>query len=109
MEIKPVLGKNEICIKGETLLRRAGDNNLGILQAEYLVRHQDKIPEKWRENHFPFTGTIYRHKRFRSLWIPYLIFSDYTKEWHVNFHLLNYYFDKNDVLLAPAALRLVPY
>ncbi len=100
LEIKSVVEKNEICIKGETLLRRAGDNSLGTLQVEYLIKHQDKISEKWQKYHFPFTGTIYRHKRFRSLWIPYLVFIDYDKEWNMNFHCLHYYFNNEDYFLV---------
>ena len=100
LEIIPILVNNEFCIKGETLLRRFNNVRLGILQAEYLVEKQDRIPAGWQEYHFPFPGTIYRHKRFRSLWIPYLIFSGYDKEWIVNFHCLNYYFNAEDVLLV---------
>lgn len=103
LKIVPIIGANEICIKGEELLRRAdrSGNNLGILQAEYLVEKQDKIPEEWRNHYFPFPGTIYRHKKFRSLWIPYLIFNNYNKEWNVNFHCVNFYFNKEDAFLIP--------
>lgn len=102
LKTAPIIGKNEFCIKGGELLRRAGGNGkLGILQGEYLVKRQNNMPIERQKYCFPLTGTIYRHRKYRSLWIPYLIFSDYDNEWRVNFHPLYYYFDKNDLFLMP--------
>ncbi|MBI5079116.1 hypothetical protein HZB06_00350, partial [Candidatus Wolfebacteria bacterium] len=93
LKTAPIIGENEFCIKGGELLRRAGANGkLGTLQAEHLVSNQDRIPVEQRKYHFPLTGTIYRHRKYRSLWIPYVIFDDYDNEWRLNFHPLDYYF-----------------
>lgn len=100
LELAPFLLKGESYIKGEELVERAKkmQANLGQRQAEYLLDHQDKIPEEWRQYYLVFPGTTWRGRGgFRS--VPYLRWDG--ERWCLGFAWLGSVFDSGDRLLRP--------
>lgn len=66
LEIVSFLKDGERYINGEELVLRARGElraNLGQRHAEYLLEHQEEIPEEFRKYYLVFTGTIWRDRR----------------------------------------------
>ncbi|MBI2063642.1 MAG: hypothetical protein HYT65_01460 [Candidatus Yanofskybacteria bacterium] len=60
------LKKDEGCVNGEELIRRARTElnaNYGQEDAEWLLENQDKIPAELRKYYLVFPGTIWRSRR----------------------------------------------
>lgn len=68
-----------------TMLERAKGKsvNVGRRQAEYLLEHQEEIPEEWRQYYLAFLGT--RRRRFGRLLIPYLMRDFDDERWLLRF------------------------
>ncbi len=62
LELAPVLPKGNRYIKGSELTMRAKSMQMafGQRQAEYLLEHQDKMPQEWRKYHLIFPKTVWR-------------------------------------------------
>jgi hypothetical protein len=59
-----LIKRGEDYISGEELVKRAKElkANLGQQQAEYLLEHQEEIPEEWQRYCLVFTGTVWRDR-----------------------------------------------
>lgn len=100
LELASFLLKGESYIQGEELVERAKkmQANLGQRQAEYLLDHQNEIPEEWRQYYLVFPGTIWRaHYGLRR--VPCLGWLG--ERWFLGFHWLGRRFGSNDRLLRP--------
>ncbi len=65
MELMPFLKEGENYVGGEEMVRRARkelNTNLGQRHAEFLLEHQNEIPEEFRQYVLVFTGTIWRDR-----------------------------------------------
>lgn len=67
--------RTESFVSGTELEERARklNANLGQKHAEWLLEHQDKVPESWRGTYLIFPGTVWRRGGGRSA--PYLHWS----------------------------------
>ena len=101
LELVPFLKDGESSILGEELVVRAREEfkiNYGQHDAEWLLEHQDEIPEEFRKYYLVFTGTVwgdsygYRH-------VAYLNFNG--ERWCLHFDGLAYDFDSYDRLPRP--------
>jgi len=91
LELIPFLKDKETSIKGEELVKRAKKlkANLGQYHAEYLLEHQEDIPEDWRDYYIVFPGTIWRGSvGFRNVSFLYWGGSD----WSLRFAWLDHVF-----------------
>ena len=85
LDLVPFLGDCKSYIGGEDVVSRArGDlkANLGQCHSEYLLKHQNEIPEEFRKHILVFTGTIWR-RRFGHRSVPYLIWNG--ERWYLYF------------------------
>ena len=73
LELVSFLKRGESYVRGEEMKKRAEAKNasLGQRQAEYLYRHQEGIPEEWRQFCLTFPGTVWRDRSGR-LHVPCL-------------------------------------
>lgn len=77
LELVPFLREGEQSIIGEVMTERSKElgANLGQRHAEYLLEHQEEIPQEWRSFYISFPGTIWRDPHgYRD--IPCLRWSD---------------------------------
>mgnify|MGYP001614642741 CR=1 FL=1 len=99
LDLVPFLGDCKSYIGGEDVVSRArGDlkANLGQCHSEYLLKHQNEIPEEFRKHILVFTGTIWR-RRFGHRSVPYLIWNG--ERWYLYFRGLEDGFCSNGRLL----------
>lgn len=64
LELVSFLKPGEISVGGEEMIRRAREElgaNLGQRHAEYLLEHQQGIPQEFRKYCIVFTGTVWRY------------------------------------------------
>ena len=80
-EIVSILTEKDKRISLEEMLQRVKDvaNKAGQSHAEWLLEHQDAIPQEWRNGTLIFAGTVWDRPGY-GLCVPYLIFSD---EWRM--------------------------
>ena len=62
LELLSFLKSGESFVSGNTMADCAKENgaNLGQRQAEYLLSHQEDIPQEWRQYYLVFLGTVWR-------------------------------------------------
>lgn len=79
-----LLRRGEYNIKGDTLYKRATKfkGNLGLVDGQYILDHQDQIPVEMQDKPIILPGTILRDS-IRELYIPYLYF--FGSRWHLCF------------------------
>ena len=86
-ELVGFLKQGETSIKGEEMLKRAKELgiNSGQQYAEYLLKHQELIPEEWRGKYVPiFPGTVWQDQDpDGDRRVPYLIWGE--GRWRLNF------------------------
>lgn len=73
LELVTFLKEGEILIGGEELVRRARTElnaNYSQEDAEWLLDHQDEIPEEFQNFYLLFTATVWKHYGHR--YIPYM-------------------------------------
>ena len=71
---------------------------LGQRHAEYLVEHQDEIPEAWRRNSLVFLGTVWLGQEGNHH-VPCLSF--YQGEWELTFGILEGGVESRDLMVQP--------
>ena len=86
-ELIDFLKSGEEKITGEEMLKRAKELgiNSGQQYAEYLLKHQELIPEEWRGKYVPiFPGTVWQDQDpDGDRRVPYLIWGE--GRWRLNF------------------------
>ena len=62
LELLSFLKSGESFVSGNTMADCAKENgaNLGQRQAEYLLSHQEDIPQEWRQYYLVFPGTVWQ-------------------------------------------------
>src|SRR3972149_8082029 len=75
-ELVSVLREEENSVPGGEFLKRAKKDNLDLGQnvAEYLVEHQDEIPQEWKDYCLVFPGTVWQDS-YGNRYVPYLRWS----------------------------------
>ncbi len=92
LELVPFLKDGESSILGEELVVRAREEfkiNYGQHDAEWLLEHQDEIPEEFRKYYLVFTGTVWGDSG-GDRYVACLTF--YGKRWYLCFYGLAYDF-----------------
>ncbi len=100
LELAPFLKKGERHIDGEKLVRRAKRMQVcfGQRQAEYLLKHQKKMPEEWRQYRLFFPGAIWSNQA-GGREAPFLGWDG--KRWYLDFiWLLNDFGDDTRLLCS---------
>ncbi|KPJ73057.1 hypothetical protein AMJ48_02330 [Parcubacteria bacterium DG_74_1] len=100
------LSGEEDCISGEEVIKCAKEMqvNFGQRQAEYLLKHQEEIPEDWRQYYLLFPGTIWRTRRgFLAIPCLFCFKEDQGNDsgWHFRFFCLDNAFGRQFRLLRP--------
>lgn len=94
LDLDHILKDGEKWVSGAEMMKRA--KKLGGLtgraHADYLLAHQDEIPEEWRESVLIFAGCEYKDSGGRSR-VPCLCFND--DQWRLYFFWLGNNFDDN--------------
>ena len=87
LELVEFLEKGESYINGEEIIKRAVKLKADLNQyhAEYLLEHQDEIPEEWREFCIVFPATVWRHRGGRR-YVPCLRWDG--DRWYLSFDWL---------------------
>jgi len=101
LELVSPLKSGEIHLPGEELVQRAREElraNLGQRHAEYILQHQEGIPEEWRANYLIFPGTIWRGSGGARV-VPFLYWGG--GRWFLYFCWLEDDFDSDDRLVRP--------
>lgn len=101
LEAVPFLKSGESSINGEEMVRRARQElriNLGQHDAEFLLEHQNKIPQELRKYALVFTGTVWRDPRGDRC-VAYLSWNG--ERWILRFSLLSYDWGSFDRLVRP--------
>lgn len=101
LDLVPFLKKGESRIDGEELVRRARGElraNLGQRHTEYLLEHQDEIPEEFRKYYLAFTGTVWRG---RSGYRRAACLCWRGKRWDLDFYWLDSDFRSGDRVVRP--------
>lgn len=75
-DIKEVLKPGEDWVNGDTMVERAKEMGayLGQRDAEWLMEHQDLIPQEHRDKYFIFPGTVWVDRESRRRYVAYLVF-----------------------------------
>ena len=95
------LKNGESSISGEEMVRRARvelNANYGQEDAEWLLKHQDKIPAELRKLYLVFPATVWQD-RYDDRYVPYL--SWYDDRSILDFRWLDGGFYSNDRLVRP--------
>ena len=101
LEFISFLKQKENSINGEEMIRRARvelDANYGQEDAEWLLKHQDKIPAEFRKYNIVFTGTIWQLGVGRCL-VSYLGWGG--EGWSLHFYWLGSAWYSRDRLVRP--------
>lgn len=100
LELVPFLRLGESTIRGYDLIGRARyefDADLGQEDAEFILEHQEEIPEEFRQFYLPFTATVWRYPD-GALYVPCLFWGG--GRWCLDFFLwLEYEYDSHVRLL----------
>jgi len=108
LELVPFLKEGERYIEGEELVRRARGElraNLGQRHAEYLLEHQEEIPEEFRKYYLAFPGTVWRD-RDGVRYVACLYWRG--RRWYPDFYWLARVFASRAGLVRPREQHLVP-
>lgn len=94
------LNYDEKSITGSELEKRAGKlgADLGQHTTEWLLDHQNEIPEEWRRYYFVFPGSVWQDSDGGRR-VPYLGW--YGDRWCLDFGWLVSIFDSPDRLVRP--------
>ncbi len=97
-DLVPLLNSDEKSISDQEMLKRAKKmkNNLGQLHAEYFLKNQNLIPEKWKKLCLIFPGTTWRTKE-GIICVPYI---DWNNEFRLNFNFMQLGFSDNDQFVS---------
>lgn len=101
LESVPFLEYGEECIDDEKLVLRARGKlraNYGQRHAEYLLGHQEGIPEEFQKYYLVFTGTVWRAPDGcrRGAYLYW-----YGGHWHLDFFWFDHLFRPVDRLVRP--------
>lgn len=101
LELVPFLKDGENSIRGEELVLRARGElkaNYGQHDAEYILEHQEEIPEGFRKYYLVFTGTVWEDSD-GGRGVAYLRFGG--ERWVLSFSWLDDVFGSDDRLPRP--------
>ena len=94
-ELVEILKPGESYLTGRQLLERASELGVasGQEDADYLLQHQDEVPEAWRSWYLIFPKYL-RDDNGRGH-VAYFFWSDGERRWLLRFRWLDYNFSRN--------------